>query len=268
MLNDLRTDNPQHSLDDGELPSHVRSSSLPETRDIERTQRDVSQEEGQKHGGGEGEEQGEEQGEGKLGQGGGKEGRGEGEKREGEGRGEGGGERKVEEREGGDKRVEKRDDVPVETTRETRTNSEGEMSLKRRIGVVDRPQVVVIGGNDPIPSPIPPELSRPRSATTPHTQSAVSRDRLGSEDSHVKQGRIKSAGPGQRKRPAKKLEVKPVQKEPSAAAQKLVQSKKERATTEMDGAEGRVEAEGEDAKVQSDSTNDETKKNSSVEVCI
>lgn len=261
MLNDLRTDNPQHLLNDGELPSHTRSSSLPETRDIERTQRDVRQEEGQKDGGGEGEEQGE----GKVGQ----EGRErEGEKKEGGGRGQGGGERKVEEREGGDKQVEKRDDVPVETTRETRTNSEGEISLKRRIGVVDRPQVVVIGGNDPIPSPIPPQLSRPRSATTPHTQSVVSRDRLGSDDSQVKQGRIKSAGPGERRRPAKKLEVKPVQKEPSAAAQKLVQSKKERATTEMDGAGERAEAEGEEAEVQNDSTNDETKKNGSVEVCV
>lgn len=263
MLNDLRTDNPQHSVNDGELPSHVRSLSLPETQDIERTtQRDVGQEEGQKDGGGEREEQRE----GKVGQGGGKEGREEeGERGEGEERGEGG-ERKVKEGEGGDKRVEKRDDVPETSThtRETRTNSEGEISLKRRVGVVDRPQVVVIGGNDPIP----PQLSRPRSATTPDAQSAASRGRLGSDDSQLKQGRIKSAGPGQRKRPAKKLEVKPVQKAPSAAAQKLVQSKKERATTEMDGAGESVEAEGGGAEVQNDSTNDENKKNSSLEVHV
>ena len=86
----------------------------------------------------------------------------------------------------------------------------------RRVGVIDRPQVVVVGGG---------EDSAPLSPTTTP----------GNGDKSQKgRGQTKEAPPTsltqlrshQRKAQAKGLQIKPVQSKPSAAAQRLLESKK------------------------------------------
>lgn len=99
------------------------------------------------------------------------------------------------------------------------TSSADEISTRRRVGVVDRPQVVVVGGSE--------DLSRPRSASS---HEVSTRERPSSEKSL---GRARTdidvpRSVQRKKQPVKKLEIKPVQTKPSAAAQRLVEEKRER----------------------------------------
>ena len=218
-----------------------------------------------------------------------------GEEEEGEGRSQ-----QVEREERKGKHEVAESDVP---TSKTRTNHVRNMDVKerdmspatrRRVGVVDRPQVVVVTSSESmsptrlLPDPGTVPSSRPRSATAQDVHAAGhgesdTRERVGSEGSQIKRSDAKSsknaAGPppkssssppplrstgsGQRKKhPVKELKIKPVKSEPSAAARRLMESKKQRATVEMDG-EGKGEGEGgggegRSDKVQNGHANDES----------
>ena len=147
----------------------------------------------------------------------------------------------------------KRSSLP---THEALSQSSSDSALRRRVGVVDRPQVVVVGSGDDLTPPLGggggDQSKRPRSATT-HAMAA--RERLASEKSQTKQRLRTNTGPDDRdtpnqsrshrkKPPVKKLEIKPVQTEPSAAAQRLLESKREKShMLEVDGLEGGGEGE-------------------------
>ena len=110
--------------------------------------------------------------------------------------------------------------------RDSRHSTE-ESSMRRRVGVVDRPQVVVVGGGEDLTSAVGDQ--RPRSASS-HEGAAI--ERLPSEKSQPNRGRAQTDADmprsSQRKKvPVKKLEIKPVQTKPSAAAQRLVEKKRE-----------------------------------------
>ena len=229
MLNELRSsDTPRNSPEDSKLTFDGSISSLPEPQDVEQ---DVT---GEIEGGGEGEgkERREEEGGG-----------------EGEGKMEGGGEG---ERDGRSNHAAAETSAPAITNHIQEVSQEDDYP-RRRVGVIQRPHVVVVGG-DGLTSPpgdLPrPQSSRPRSATTPDTHPLAPRKRLGSAGQRVKSAAAlqdaESSSPTpprsgleQHKRPVKELEIKPVQKKPTAAAQRLVQSKKEKDkeknSSEVDG---------------------------------
>ncbi|CAI7994341.1 EH domain-binding protein 1, partial [Geodia barretti] len=91
-------------------------------------------------------------------------------------------------------------------------------SFKRRVGVVNRPQVVVVGGGA--------DSAHITGAAKPHS----SKDTLGGGDKGS--GQPDEAPPSeprtrQKKPPVKELQIKPVVSKPSAAAQKLLESKRQ-----------------------------------------
>ena len=178
----------------------------------------------------------------------------EGEEEGAEGRGKGGGGERAKEEDVMMTEIVSYDSEP----RTHRASADG--GVRRRVGVVERPQVVVVGGDEDPASVAAATTSRPparpRSATT-HTE--TSRERLGSDKSRSRRGHA-NTGPGvdtptsptqprpHRKRPpVKELQIKPVQSKPSAAAQKLVESKREKGI-KTDGASegGRKEEEEKD----------------------
>ena len=124
-------------------------------------------------------------------------------------------------------------------------------SFKRRVGVVNRPQVVVVGGGA--------DSAHITGAAKPHS----SKDTLGGGDKGRGQpDEAPPSGPRTRQKPppVKELQIKPVVSKPSAAAQKLLESKRQQkrageggAGVDTDGnrvesggqVEGRKEEEGE-----------------------
>ena len=241
MLSEFRTPDPSHpsTLERREVNS---SSSLPETQGTEeKGDSDTPREGGERgeEGQGEGEGMGEGEGDGE-GVGGG----GEGER---EGDGEGEGEREGEGEGQGDRESSSTTAKTEPHASEPRTSVTREGGgPQRRVGVVDKPKVMVVGGSASSPV-VNRQLSRPRSATTHamETRAGLTKQ-LGRANTGVDVSLHEPASPtqrhsslGQRKRlPVKELKIKPVQSKPSAAAQKLLQSKREKVAAEVDGGQG------------------------------
>ena len=110
---------------------------------------------------------------------------------------------------------------------EPRTHRPDNDSFKRRVGVVNRPQMVVVGGG--ADSAHITGAAKPRS----------SKDALGGGDKGRGQpDEDLPSGPQtrQKKPPVKELQIKPVVSKPSAAAQKLLESKRQQKRTGEGGA--------------------------------
>ena len=201
--------------------------------------------------------------------------------REGEGEGEGGGggegEGSKREREAeAEAKVEGNSGiVAVKTdsgTSEARTSVTREgVNQQRRVGVVDKPKVMVVEGS--VTSPVGNrQLSRPRSATTHAIETREGVTKLGRSNTGIDVSlreptspTQRQSGSGQRKRaPVKELKIKPVQTKPSAAAQRLLQSKREKSTVEVDGSQAgggeREEEEVEGGEMENGSANEKNKK--------
>ena len=284
MLSELRPPNPAHlsTLENREVKG---GSSLPDTRDTEE-KKDTpgEQQEGEGEGGREEGKEAEAEGDGEREEGREGEGEGEGEREEGretktEGEGEGereeGREIKTEgEGKGKSDGVAAKIDSNISEAR-TSVTREG-VSQRRRVGVVDKPKVMVVGGN--VPSPVVNrQLSRPRSATTHAMETREGVTKIGRSNTGIDVSlreptspTQRHSGSGQRKRaPVKELTIKPVQAKPSAAAQRMLQSKREKDGAEVDGGQAgggeREEERVEGGEMENGSANEKNKK-SGVEV--
>ena len=262
MLSEFRTPDASHpsTLERREVNS---SSSLPETQGTEEKEdNDTLKEGGERgeEGQGEGEGKGEGGGDGeRVGGGGEGEGVGGGGEGEGEGQGEGESSSMTAETE------------PLASEPRTSVTREGG-GPQRRVGVVDKPKVMVVGGSASSPV-VNRQLSRPRSATTHamETRAGLTKQ-LGRANTGVDVSLHEPTSPtqqhsslGQRKRlPVKELKIKPVQSKPSAAAQKLLQSKREKVAAEVDGGQGGG-AEEEEGEMQNGNATEKNQK-SGVEV--